>query len=62
MLDLDIGKDGAVQNVGLVSGQAVRADAAISAVKQWRFKPHYVDGRKVETRTRITLHFTRPTL
>ena len=42
VLDVHIGKDGAVQDVGLVSGQAVLADAATSAVKQWRFKPRAV--------------------
>jgi TonB family protein len=61
VLDVHIGKDGAVDYVGLVSGQAVLAYAATSAVMQWRFKPHYVDGREVATRTRITLQFTRPT-
>jgi TonB family protein len=61
VLDLYIGKDGTVQDVGLVSGQVVLADAANSAVKQWRFKPHYVDGSEVETQTRITLRFTLST-
>ena len=61
VLDLRIAKDGAVQDVGLVSGQAVLADAATSAVKQWRFKPQYVDGHEVEMQTRITLRFTLPT-
>jgi len=60
VLDLRIGKDGAVQDVGLVSGQPVLADAATSAVKQWLFKPHYVDGREVEMQTRITLRFSLP--
>jgi TonB family protein len=60
VLDLRIAKDGAVQDVRLVSGQAVLADAATSAVKQWRFKPQYVDGHEVEMQTRITLRFTLP--
>lgn len=62
VLDLRIGKDGVVEDVGFVSGQTVLADAATSAVKHWRFKPHYVDGREVEMQTRITLRFTLPTL
>ena len=61
VLDLYIGKDGTVQDVGLVSGQVVLANAATSAVKQWRFKPHYADGQEVEIQTRITLRFTIPT-
>ncbi|MGA8867119.1 MAG: TonB family protein [Candidatus Sulfotelmatobacter sp.] len=61
VLDVHIGKDGAVQDVNLVSGQSILADAATSAVKQWRFKPHSVDGREVEMQTRVTLRFTLPT-
>jgi len=60
VLDLHIGKDGTVQDVGLVSGQAALVGAATSAVRQWRFKPHLVDGSAVDTQTRITLSFTLP--
>jgi TonB family protein len=61
VLDLNIGKDGAVQNVGFVSGPAVLADAATSAVKQWRFKVNYLEGAPVEMHSRITLRFILPT-
>jgi TonB family protein len=57
VLDVHISKDGAVQDVNLVSGQRILADAATSAVKQWRFRPHYADGHQVEMQTRITLRF-----
>jgi TonB family protein len=52
VLDVRIGRDGAVQDVKVVSGQPVLADAAIAAVKQWRFKPE-----TVERQTRVTLNF-----
>ena len=61
VLDLRIGRDGTVQDVGLVNGPAVLAQAATAAVKQWQFKPQYIDGREVETQTRITLRFSLPT-
>jgi TonB family protein len=61
VLDLNIGKDGVVQNVGFVSGPAFLADAATSAVKQWRFKVNYLEGHPVEMHTRITLRFILPT-
>ena len=57
VLDLRIGKNGAVQNVGIVSGETVLVEAATAAVKQWRFKPHYADGHPVEVQTRVTLSF-----
>ncbi|HUO26920.1 MAG TPA: TonB family protein [Candidatus Aquilonibacter sp.] len=60
VLDVRIGKDGAVQNVNVVSGQTILANAATSAVKQWRFRPHYAEGREVEMQTRVTLRFTLP--
>jgi TonB family protein len=60
VLDLRIARDGAVQDVGLVSGQALLAQAAQAAVQQWQFKPQYIDGRAVETQTRITLRFRLP--
>jgi TonB family protein len=57
VLDVHIAKDGAVQDVNLVSGQRILADAAASAVRQWRFRPHYAAGHEVEMQTRITLRF-----
>lgn len=58
VLDLYIRKDGTVQNVGLVSGPPPLVAAAISAVRQWRFTPFRINGREVETKTRVTLGFT----
>ena len=60
VLDVRIGRDGAVQDANVVSGQRVLADAAIAAVKQWRFKPQVVKGRPVEMQTRVTLNFKMP--
>ena len=60
VLDLYINADGSVQNVGVVSGPAVLANAATSAVRQWRFKPHVVDSRRVKMRMRVTIRFTLP--
>jgi len=57
VLDVRIGKDGAVQGVNLVSGPALLADAATAAVKQWRFKPRVQHGQTVEMQTRVTLKF-----
>lgn len=57
VLDVRMGRDGAVQAVNLVSGQALLADAAIAAVKQWRFKPRRVKGRPVEMQTKVMLNF-----
>lgn len=60
VLDLQINRDGSVKEVQLISGTPVLADAAIAAVKQWRFRPHLVKGQAVEAQTRISLDFKLP--
>jgi TonB family protein len=60
LLDLRIGRDGTVQAIKVVSGDAQLAEAAATAVRQWRFKPQFVHGRPVEMETQITLKFTLP--
>ena len=60
LLDVRIGEDGAVQEIKLVSGSPLLAEAAVAAVRQWRFRPRTVSGRAVAMETRITLNFTLP--
>jgi len=60
VLDLRIGGDGEVQSVNLVSGERLLADAAIAAVKLWRFNPRRVNGQPVEMQTTVTLNFRLP--
>ena len=59
-LGVRIGRDGTVQKTELISGERLLADAAIAAVKQWRFKPRVVNGQRVEMQTTITLNFRLP--
>jgi TonB family protein len=53
-----IGKDGHVQNVDLVSGEPVLADAAKEAVAQWVYKPNLLNGQPVEVLTQVDVNFT----
>jgi protein TonB len=53
-----IGQDGSVRDVRVESGLPILAQAAIDAVKQWRYKPYLVDGEPVEVDSRITINFT----
>jgi protein TonB len=59
-LDVQIGEEGAVHNIVVVEGNPVLADAAVQAVRQWRYRPYSVDGRPVEMQTRVTIRFTLP--
>ncbi len=53
-----IGKDGSVLDVRVESGLPILAQAAIDAVRQWRYKPYVIDGEPVEVDSRITINFT----
>jgi protein TonB len=35
-------------------------EAALQAVREWRYTPPIVDGKAVPIRTTVTLHFTTP--
>ena len=58
VLEAWVGRDGGIQNLHVVDGPSILADAAQQAVKQWRFKPYYQDGQPVETQIPITVNFT----
>ena len=53
-----IGKDGSVEDVRVESGLPLLAQAAIDAVKQWRYRPYLLNGEPVEVDSRITINFT----
>ncbi|HJY87626.1 MAG TPA: energy transducer TonB, partial [Candidatus Acidoferrales bacterium] len=53
-----IGKDGTVEDVRVKSGLPVLAQAAIEAVKQWRYRPYLLNGEPVEVDSQITINFT----
>jgi len=53
-----ISRDGAIQELQILSGPPILAAAAREAVRQWRFKPYFVNGQPVETEARITVNFT----
>jgi protein TonB len=58
LLQAEISKDGAIQNLRLISGHPMLTSAAIEAVKQWRYKPYILNGEPVEVETQITVNFT----
>ena len=53
-----IGKDGDVAEVSPVSGDPMLSQAAIEAVKQWKYRPYLLNGRPVEVETQFQLNFT----
>lgn len=51
-----IGRDGAVQSVE-ANGPALLAEAAMSAVRRWRYKPTLLDGQAIEADEEIVFVF-----
>lgn len=58
VLQAVIGKDGTIQNLKVVSGHPMLAPAALEAVKQWKYKPYFLNGEPVEVDTTINVNFT----
>ncbi len=58
VLQAVIGKDGSIQGLKVMSGHPMLAPAALEAVKQWKYKPYYLNGEPVEVDTTINVNFT----
>lgn len=56
-----IARDGTVQDLSLMSGQPLLVPSAMDAVKQWVYKPTYLNGVPVEVVTEVDVHFTLST-
>jgi hypothetical protein len=57
VLDTVIGSDGVVVRMEPISGAPVLAEAAMDAVRWWRFEPYQVDGRAVAVETMLAIEF-----
>jgi protein TonB len=53
LLQVVINREGAVENINVISGHSLLTDAAVEAVKQWRYKP-----QATPTVTTVTVNFT----
>ena len=56
-IEATINKEGSVVNPKVLKGDPLLARAALEAVRQWRYKPYYLDGGPVEIQTEITINF-----
>jgi len=52
-----IGKDGKIKSLHATSGHPLLIQAALDAVKQWQFKPYYLNGTPVEAGMQINVKF-----
>lgn len=54
-----IAKDGSIQSLSISSGHPILAQAALDAVRQWRYRPYVLNGQPVEVETFITVNFRK---
>lgn len=58
VLQAEISKDGAIEKLQVVSGPPLLIQAAVDAVKQWRYRPYILNGEPVAVETTVTVQFT----
>jgi protein TonB len=57
-LEAVISADGSIRNLSVVSGPPLLVNAAVEAVRQWRYHPTLLNGIAVEVITEIDVNFT----
>lgn len=57
ILQATISKNGTIENLRVVSGHPMLRQSAIDAVRQWRYKPYYLNQEPVEVETQVTVNF-----
>jgi len=58
VLQAILGKDGAVQDLKVMSGPALLVSAALDAVKTWRYQPTLLNSEPVDVLTEIDVIFS----
>lgn len=53
-----IAKDGSIQDLHVLSGHPMLVQAALDAVRQWRYKPYLLNEEPVEVETTVTVIFS----
>jgi periplasmic protein TonB len=57
VLQATIAKDGTIQNLRVINGPPMLQQAAMDAVRSWRYKPYLLNGEPVEVETTINVVF-----
>jgi protein TonB len=52
-----ISREGAIENLQVLSGHPMLVQAAVDAVRQWRYRPYVLNGEAVEVETQVTVNF-----
>ena len=52
-----VGADGTIDQIQVVSGHPILAQAALEAVRQWRYRPYFLNGMAIPVETEVTVKF-----
>jgi periplasmic protein TonB len=58
VLEATISKEGSIEQLKIISGHPLLTQAALDAVKQWKYRPVLLNGQPVDVITSITVNFT----
>jgi len=58
VLQATISKAGTIENLHVISGPAMLQQAAMDAVKTWRYRPYLLNNEPVEVETTVNVIFT----
>lgn len=58
VLNVTVGKNGHVNNVQVVRGNSLFAESAANAVRQWQYRPAFLNGEPVESTVEVVVSFT----
>jgi protein TonB len=53
-----IDREGIIQDLQVISGHPLLVQAALNAVRQWRYRPYYLNDQPVEVETQVTVNFS----
>jgi protein TonB len=57
ILEATIGKDGMVKDVRVIRSAPMFDEAALAAVRQWRYTVPMLNGQPIEILMTVTVHF-----
>jgi len=58
VLQATISKTGSIENLHVISGPAMLQQAALQAVKSWRYRPYLLNNEPVEVETTVNVIFS----
>lgn len=57
VINIGIGTHGEVLQPKIISGPKMFEPSALNAVRRYKYKPYEVDGKPVEVRTSVSIHY-----